>query len=89
MAFRGDLLATMEATYADGKAAGPPDWTTFKEYNRSFVPDYTGNTVALRPAFFEEVRDGEPVTLTFHFRTGTKVTYRITTNGTAVTGKAV
>ncbi|MGW1915747.1 hypothetical protein ACWCQS_34770 [Streptomyces sp. NPDC002076] len=25
--FHGDLLATMEATYADGTNAGPADWT--------------------------------------------------------------
>ncbi|WST34855.1 hypothetical protein OG379_00670 [Streptomyces sp. NBC_01166] len=87
-AFRGDLLATMETTYADGKAAGPADRTTYKEYNRSFAPDREGDTIAPLPAFFEAVRDGGPVTPTFHFWTGTKVTYQVTRNGTTVTGRA-
>ncbi len=40
-AFRGDLLATMEAKYADGTNAGPHNWTSFKEFDRTFAPNYT------------------------------------------------
>ncbi|MBF9128807.1 cellulase family glycosylhydrolase [Plantactinospora sp. S1510] len=83
--FRGDQLATMEAKYADGSAAGPPNWTSFKEFWSNFQPDYTANTILLKPEFFAEVNDG-PVTLTFHFWSGTQLTYRLTKSGSSVTG---
>jgi hypothetical protein len=38
--------------------------------------------------FFNAVTDGQPVTLTFHFWDGSKVTYTITKTGTTVTGAA-
>ncbi|WDZ87828.1 cellulase family glycosylhydrolase [Micromonospora cathayae] len=83
--FRGDQLATMEATYADGSPAGPANWTPYKEFWSTFQPDYSANTILLKPEFFAEVNDG-PVTLTFHFWSGTKITYRLTKSGTTVTG---
>jgi endoglucanase len=83
--FRGDQLATMEARYADGTPAGPANWTSFKEFWQHFQPDYTANTIILKPEFFAEVVDGA-VTLTFHFWSGTQITYRITRSGTSVTG---
>jgi endoglucanase len=85
-AFRGDLLATMEAKYADGMNAGPHDWTSFKEYDRAFAPDYSAGTTILRPDFLGTVKDNAPVTLTFHYWSGTKVTYHITKSGSTVTG---
>ncbi|NKE61842.1 cellulase family glycosylhydrolase [Lentzea sp. PSKA42] len=84
--FRGDLLATMEAKYADGTNAGPNDWTSFKEYDRTFAPDYSSGTTLLRPDFLNAVRDNARVTLTFHYWSGTKVTYYITKSGNTVTG---
>lgn len=83
--FRGDQLATMEATYADGSPAGPANWTSYKEFWSNFQPDYTANTIIMKPEFFAEVNDGT-VTLTFHFWSGTKITYRVTKSGTSVTG---
>jgi len=83
--FRGDQLATMEARYADGTPAGPANWTTFKEFWTNFQPDYNANTIILKSDFFAEVNDGT-VTLTFHFWSGTRTTYRITRSGTSVTG---
>ncbi|MFY1682094.1 cellulase family glycosylhydrolase [Micromonospora sp. WMMD730] len=83
--FRGDQLATMEAKYADGSGAGPANWTSYKEFWTHFQPDYTANTILLKPEFFAEVNDG-PVTLTFHFWSGTQKTYRITKSGSTVTG---
>jgi endoglucanase len=83
--FRGDQLATMEATYADGSNAGPANWTPFKEFWTHFQPDYTAGTLILKPEFFAEVNDGR-VTLTFHFWSGTQITYYITKSGTSVTG---
>ncbi|MEO3923302.1 cellulase family glycosylhydrolase [Micromonosporaceae bacterium B7E4] len=83
--FRGDQLATMEARYADGTPAGPANWTPFKEFWQHFQPDYSANTIILKPEFFAEVNDGT-VTLTFHFWSGTQLTYRITKSGTTVTG---
>ncbi|MFF0306933.1 cellulase family glycosylhydrolase [Streptosporangium sp. NPDC004379] len=83
--FRGDQLATMEAKYADGSPAGPANWTPYKHFWEHFQPDYTANTIILKPEFFAEVNDGR-VTLTFHFWSGTKITYNITKSGTTVTG---
>ena len=84
--FRGDQLATMEAKYADGSFAGPHNWTAFKEFDVAFAPDYTGDRIVLKPEFFAEVTDGARVTLTFHFRSGTTVTYYVTRSGDSVTG---
>jgi endoglucanase len=87
--FNGDQLATMEAKYADGTNAGPHNWTPFKEFGRAFSPDYAAGRLALTPAFFAEVNDGAPVTLTFHFWSGEVLTYTVTRSGTAVTGSVL
>ncbi|MET0416204.1 MAG: cellulase family glycosylhydrolase [Actinoplanes sp.] len=84
--FRGDQLATMEAKYDDGSPAGPADWTTYKEFWTTFQPDYTANSILLKPEFFAEVNDARAVTLTFHFWSGTQLTYRVTKSGSTVTG---
>ncbi|WP_434742053.1 cellulase family glycosylhydrolase [Micromonospora sp. SH-82] len=84
--FRGDQLATMEAKYADGSNAGPHNWTSFKEFDVTFSPDYTGNRITLTEAFFAEVNAGSRVTLTFHFWSGATVTYHVTKSGSTVTG---
>lgn len=84
--FRGDRLATMEAKYADGGNAGPHDWTSYKEFDRAFAPDYNANVTRLTSDFFAEVRDGSRVTLTFHYWSGATVTYHVTKSGTSVTG---
>ncbi|KUO16472.1 cellulase family glycosylhydrolase [Streptomyces dysideae] len=84
--FRGDLLATMEAKYADGSNAGPAEWTSYKEFNKSFSPRYADNRITLTSAFFAEVADGKPVTLTFHFWSSDTVTYQVTKSGSTVTG---
>jgi endoglucanase len=86
--FRGDQLATMEAKYSDGSFAGPHNWTSFKEFDVTFAPNYSANTITLKPEFFAEVNDSRPVTLTFHFWSGTLVTYTVTKSGTNVTGTA-
>jgi endoglucanase len=84
--FRGDQLATMEAKYADGSNAGPHNWTPFKEFDVTFAPNYSANTITLKPEFFAEVNDGQRVTLTFHFWSGTTLTYYVTKSGSNVTG---
>ncbi|WP_069770734.1 cellulase family glycosylhydrolase [Streptomyces sp. LUP30] len=84
--FRGDLLATMEATYADGSNAGPTDWTPYQEFNEAFSPDYPGNALLLTSKFVNSLRDGAQATLTFHFWSGATVTYRVTKSGGSVTG---
>ncbi|MFK4088874.1 cellulase family glycosylhydrolase [Kribbella sp. NPDC020789] len=85
-AFRGDLLATMEAKYDDGTNAGPHDWTSYKEFDRAFAPDYANGVTTLTPDFFAAVRDNARVTLTFHYWSGSTVTYYVTKAGTTVTG---
>jgi endoglucanase len=84
--FRGDSLATMEAKYADGGNAGPADWTSYQQFDTSFVPNYGGNSITLTPAFLNVLRDGVRATLTFHFWSGATVTYHVTKSGSSVTG---
>ncbi|ANZ41121.1 cellulase [Lentzea guizhouensis] len=84
--FRGDLLATMEAKYDDGSNAGPHNWTSYKEFDRTFAPNYTAGTTTLTADFFAEVNDNRRVTLTFHYWSGAKLTYFVTKSGSAVTG---
>ena len=83
--FTGDLLATMEAKYTDGSNAGPQNWTSYKEFDVAFRPDYDAGTITLTPEFFAEVNDGT-VNLTFHFWSGDTLTYTLTKTGTTVTG---
>ena len=83
--FTGDLLATMEAKYADGSNAGPQNWTPYKEFDVTFAPDYDAGTITLTPAFFAEVNDGT-VNLTFHFWSGETKTYTLTKTGPTITG---
>ncbi|MEU4365209.1 cellulase family glycosylhydrolase [Promicromonospora sp. NPDC023987] len=83
--FTGDLLATMEARYADGSNAGPQSWTSYKEFDVTFAPDYDAGTITLTPEFFAEVHDGT-VELTFHFWSGDTVRYTLTRTGTSITG---
>lgn len=84
--FRGDQLATMEATYADGSNAGPTNWTPYQEFNEAFSPDYPGNGLLLTSKFVDSLRDNAQATLTFHFWSGATVTYRVTKSGSSVTG---
>ncbi|MBW5445225.1 cellulase family glycosylhydrolase [Cohnella sp. CFH 77786] len=86
-AFNGDRLQTMEAVYADGGNAGPHNWTSYKEYARTYKPYYSANVIALTPDFFNEVKDGT-VILKFHFWSGVTLEYTLTKNGTSITGKA-
>jgi endoglucanase len=84
--FRGDQLATMEAKYADGSNAGTATWTSYQQFNTTFSPDYPGGAIDLTSDFLGSLTDGTPVTLTFHFWSGTTVTYQVTRSGTSVTG---
>jgi endoglucanase len=84
--FRGDTLATMEARYTDGSNAGPQNWTSYKEFDVTFAPNYASNAITLTSALFAEVNDGARVALTFHFWSGTTVTYYVTKSGGTVTG---
>ncbi|GGS80968.1 cellulase family glycosylhydrolase [Streptomyces cinerochromogenes] len=84
--YRGDVLATMEATYADGGNAGQADWTPYQEFNRAFSPDYSAGRISLTPDFLGALRDDAPVTLTFHFWSGATVTYHVTKSAGSVTG---
>ena len=84
--FRGDQLATMEATYADGGNAGPTDWTPYQEFNEAFSPDYPGNALLLTSKFVNSLRDNAQATLVFHFWSGATVTYRVTKSASSVTG---
>ncbi|MFH8933264.1 cellulase family glycosylhydrolase [Streptomyces griseosporeus] len=87
--FRGDVLATLHATYADGGNAGPADWTPYQEFNKAFSPDYGNGAIVLTPDFLNTLRDGQPATLVFHFHSGATVTYQVTRSGDSVTGTVV
>lgn len=85
-AFHGDQLATMEAKYADGGNAGSASWTAFQNFGVAFEPDDANNVLTLKPDFVNALKDGVPATLTFHFWSGSLVTYHVTKNGSTVTG---
>ncbi|MEW2632630.1 hypothetical protein AB0903_13455 [Streptomyces sp. NPDC048389] len=87
--YQSDLLATMEATYADGTNAGPTDRTPYQEFNKAFSPDYPNGTIILTTETLTSLRDGEEATLTFHFHSGTEMQYKVTKSGDSVTGTAV
>ncbi|MFF1719778.1 cellulase family glycosylhydrolase [Streptomyces sviceus] len=87
--YRGDQLATMEATYADGSNAGPVNWSPYQEFNVSFSPDYSGNGLLLTSDFLNALRDNTQATLVFHFWSGATVTYHLTKNAGSVTGTVV
>ncbi len=80
--YNGDALATMEATYAAGGNAGPDDWTPYKEFGKSFEPDYKSNLVKLPSAFFDQVKEGE-VLLKLHFWSGTVLDYKLSIDDSA------
>jgi aryl-phospho-beta-D-glucosidase BglC (GH1 family) len=84
--FRGDQLATMESTYADGTAAGGYSWTPYQAFGDAFKPDYAGGAINLTSNYLTALKDGEPATLTFHFWSGATVTYHVVRSGTTVTG---
>lgn len=84
--FRGDQLATMEATYADGSNAGTATWTSYQQFNTTFSPDYPGGAIGLTADFLGSLTDSAPVTLVFHFWSGATVTYHVVRSGTTVTG---
>ncbi|TQE23928.1 cellulase [Streptomyces ipomoeae] len=84
--FRGDVLATMEATYADGGNAGPTNWTPYQQFNTAFAPDYAKKAIRLTPAFLDAVKDNARVKLTFHFWSGATTTYYVTKSGSTATG---
>lgn len=87
-AFNGDRLATMEAVYTKGGNAGPANWTSYKAIAESYKLSYATNEILLTENFFKEVTSGDEVVLTFYFRSGAVLEYKVTKNGTSVTGKA-
>ena len=86
--YNGDLVSTMEALYEDGTAAGPQNWTTYKEFGKTFKPNYTDQTLTITSDFFAETNNGQ-VTLKVHFLSGEVVTYTIVKSENTVTGTPV
>ncbi|MEV0531065.1 cellulase family glycosylhydrolase [Kitasatospora sp. NPDC050463] len=84
--YRGDDLAAMHSTYADGTNAGPLSWNPYQEFNVAFSPDYPNGGIVLTPDFLKSLREGDPATLVFHFYSGATATYKVTKSGTTVTG---
>ncbi|MDN3243149.1 cellulase family glycosylhydrolase [Glycomyces tritici] len=86
--WNGDHIEQMEAHYADGSNAGPAEWTAFQESQVSWLPDYINGSITVPSAFVNAIRDGEPVTITYHLWGGESVDYTVVKNGTTVTGTA-
>lgn len=84
--YRGDDLAAMHSTYADGTNAGPLGWNPYQEFNKAFSPDYPNGGIILTPEFLNSLREGATATLVFHFYSGSTATYHVTRSGTTVTG---
>ncbi|MCV9888058.1 cellulase family glycosylhydrolase [Metabacillus halosaccharovorans] len=91
--YNGNLLKTMEATYADdGSPAGPQNWTAFKQFGYVFAPNYEDNLLTFpygNDRFFKEINDQRGVELTFHFWSGVTVKYTVTKDGEQVVGKTI
>ncbi|MNJ49625.1 hypothetical protein D3C77_448670 [compost metagenome] len=85
--FAGDRLATMEAVYETGGNAGPQDWTSYKEFETTFNPDYKSGKIKLQPALFNDMKDGK-VQLKFHFWSGEVINYTIEKSGSNIVGSA-
>lgn len=83
--FNGDLLAAMEATYANGRNTGPNDWTPYQEFGRMFAPDYKLKVIQLDKDFLNGLNDGE-VHLKFHYWSGTVLEYTLTKEGNRIIG---
>lgn len=83
--YKGDIVETMEAVDASGAAVGPQNWTTYKEFGRTFAPDYTNNTLKITESFFAETNDGA-ITLKVHFLSGEVVNYKVVKSGSMVVG---
>ncbi|GAQ57420.1 cellulase family glycosylhydrolase [Streptomyces acidiscabies] len=83
--FRGDQLATMEARYDDGTNAGPANWTPYQQWDSAFTA-YTSDSIKLTADFANSLRDNARATLTFHFWSGSTVTYHVVKTGGVVTG---
>ena len=83
--FNGSIISTMEATYQDGSAAGPQNWTTFKEYGYTFAPDYEKGNIIIKDKLLTECLDGV-INLTFHLQSGEKIIYVLNKSGSTVTG---
>ena len=75
----------MEAKYADGSNAGPQNWTSYKEFDHTFAPDYDAGTITLKPEFFAEVNDGHGDPHVPLLERHTK-TYTVTKTGATITG---
>ncbi|MBO3734474.1 cellulase family glycosylhydrolase [Glycomyces niveus] len=86
--WNGDHIEQMEAHYADGSNAGPAEWTAFQESQVSWLPDYINGSITVPNTFVNAIRDGEPVTITYHLWGGESVDYTVVKNGTTVTGTA-
>ena len=85
-AFKGDLLATVEAVYAGGGNAGPAHWTPFQQYDHAFAPNIQDDRITIKPDFFTGAK-GRAIDLAFHFWSGQIVRYQISTKGRRVIGK--
>jgi hypothetical protein len=89
--FNGDIIETMEAFAKKNGAlvsARPEDWSAYKQYNVSFVPDVSKGCVTIPGKFFEENGDGEFL-LRFWFLSGAEVEYSVTKKGRKINGKPV
>lgn len=83
--YKGDIVSTMEAVDENGNAVGPQNWTTYKEFAKTFVPDYENNTFIIKDALFAETNDGE-ITFKVHFLSGEVVAYKVVKSGSSVVG---
>lgn len=83
------MYQSWSAVYGDGSNAGQTDWTPYQEFNTSFKPDYPNDTIILTPEFLDALREGEQVTLTFHFYSGEKLMYHVKKSKDSVTGARV
>ncbi len=87
--FEGDRLAKMEAKYVGQEYPypGPASWTSFQAYGENYLPDYAGNAMVIKDAFFQSTNN-DPIDLIFHMWSGRQVKYRLTFTSGTVEGDA-
>lgn len=77
VAFKGDLLATMEAKYSTGGNVGGTSWTSFQPFGGDFEPNYANNTITLKESFLHDAPANSTANLSFYFWSGKVVTYQL------------
>ena len=87
LAYHGDLVANMEAKYADGSYPNPGSagWTSFQQFGDNYQPDYVNNTLTLTNNFVSNMTAGT-VNLAVRFWSGRIANYQLKVTARTASG---